>query len=76
MAAGTRPARSVDRLCRVGTRRLYRVHPTGLAALRGYVESFWTDVLGAYAQAAAEATGTTATRPAPARTITPPGGTP
>ena len=61
---------------RDGTRRLYRVDPSGLAALRGYVEGFWTDVLGAYAQAAAEGSGTAATRPTPARTVTPPGGTP
>ena len=61
---------------RDGTRRLYRVDPTGLAALRVYVESFWTDVLGAYAQAAADVSGTTATdAPTPARTVTPPGGT-
>lgn len=61
---------------RDGTRRLYRVDPSGLAALRLYVESFWTDVLGAYARAAAEVSGTSATPPTPARTVTPPGGTP
>jgi DNA-binding transcriptional ArsR family regulator len=63
---------------RDGTRRIYRVNPTGLAALRVYVESFWTGVLGAYAQAAAEASGTTAAAnpPTPARTVTRPGGTP
>ena len=60
---------------RDGTRRLYRVNPTGLAALRAYVEGFWTDVLGAYAQAAAEASGSTAAPPIPARTVSPPGGT-
>ena len=31
-----------------GTRHLYRVDPDGLAALRTYLESFWTDALGAF----------------------------
>lgn len=35
-----------------GTRHLYRVDPDGLAALRAYLESFWTDVLAAFKQAA------------------------
>jgi DNA-binding transcriptional ArsR family regulator len=37
---------------RSGTRRLYRVDPEGLAALRTYLESFWTDVLAAFKEAA------------------------
>ena len=35
-----------------GTRHLYRVDPDGLAALRTYLESFWTDALGAFKDAA------------------------
>jgi DNA-binding transcriptional ArsR family regulator len=37
-----------------GTRRLYRVDPTGVAALRDYFDGFWTDALAAF-KAAAEA---------------------
>ena len=32
-----------------GTRRLYRVDAAGLAALRQWVDGFWGDVLGAFA---------------------------
>jgi DNA-binding transcriptional ArsR family regulator len=39
---------------RNGTRRLYRVDTDGLAGVRDYLESFWTDVLAAF-EAAAEA---------------------
>lgn len=39
---------------RKGTRRLYRVDTDGLAEVRDYLESFWTDVLAAF-EAAAEA---------------------
>ncbi len=39
---------------RNGTRRLYRVDTDGLADVRDYLESFWTDVLAAF-EAAAEA---------------------
>ena len=39
---------------RNGTRRLYRVDTDGLAEVRDYFESFWTDVLTAF-EAAAEA---------------------
>ncbi|MDP1876333.1 MAG: metalloregulator ArsR/SmtB family transcription factor [Actinomycetota bacterium] len=35
-----------------GTRRLYRIEPSGFESVRAYVEGFWTDVLGAYAAAA------------------------
>ncbi len=34
-----------------GTSRLYRVDPRGLEMLRRYVESYWDDVLSAYAAA-------------------------
>lgn len=30
---------------KVGTRRLYRVDPTGLAELRAFLDRFWTDAL-------------------------------
>jgi DNA-binding transcriptional ArsR family regulator len=33
----------------VGTRRLYRVQPDGLSALRAWVDGFWDDALGAFA---------------------------
>ena len=33
-----------------GNRRLYRVHPAGLEAVRTYIEGFWDDVLTAFAQ--------------------------
>ena len=39
---------------RNGTRHLYRVDIDGLAEVRDYLDSFWTDVLAAF-QAAAEA---------------------
>ncbi len=35
-----------------GTRHLYRVDPEGLVALRTYLESFWTDALAAFKDAA------------------------
>ncbi len=41
-----------------GTRRLYAVRPDGLNALRGWLDSFWTDVLQAYKQAATPSTPT------------------
>jgi DNA-binding transcriptional ArsR family regulator len=37
-----------------GTRRLYRIDPHGIAALRAYFDSFWADALDAF-KAAAEA---------------------
>jgi DNA-binding transcriptional ArsR family regulator len=37
---------------RRGTRRLYRVDPRGVAALRAYFDSFWTDALAALKEAA------------------------
>jgi DNA-binding transcriptional ArsR family regulator len=39
---------------RDGTRHLYRVDTDGLAGVREYFESFWTDLLAAF-EAAAEA---------------------
>ena len=32
-----------------GTRRIYHLDTAGLAALRDYLDQFWTDALGAYA---------------------------
>jgi DNA-binding transcriptional ArsR family regulator len=37
---------------RNGTRRIYRIEPSGLAELRDYIESFWDDALAAFAAAA------------------------
>jgi DNA-binding transcriptional ArsR family regulator len=37
---------------RDGTRRLYRVEPRGVAVLRAYFDSFWTDALAALKKAA------------------------
>ena len=37
---------------RDGTRRLYRLDPAGLEGLRAYFESFWTDALAAFKEAA------------------------
>ena len=39
-----------------GTRRLYAVSPDGLHALRAWLDSFWTDVLQAYKEAATSPT--------------------
>ena len=39
---------------RNGTRRLYRIDQDGLAEVRDYFESFWSDVLAAF-EAAAQA---------------------
>jgi len=41
-----------------GTRRIYAVNPTGLAALRDYLDQFWGDTLGAYAAEVARQTQT------------------
>ena len=37
---------------REGTRRLYRLEPAGLGALRAYFDSFWWDALAAFKEAA------------------------
>jgi DNA-binding transcriptional ArsR family regulator len=37
---------------RDGTRRLYQIDPDGLAELRAYFESFWTQALAAFKEAA------------------------
>lgn len=36
---------------RDGTRRLYRIEPSGLAELRAYLDDFWTDALAAFKDA-------------------------
>src|SRR5260370_27138451 len=36
---------------RVGTRRLYQLHPEALAALRDYLDWYWTQALATYKQA-------------------------
>jgi DNA-binding transcriptional ArsR family regulator len=43
---------------REGNRRLYRVDPRGVEAMRAYLDSFWTDALAAF-QRAAERKGAT-----------------
>lgn len=35
-----------------GTRRIYRIDPQGLGPLRQWLDSFWTDALGAFAEKA------------------------
>src|SRR5438270_6413629 len=39
-----------------GTRRVYAVDPSGLAAVRNYFDRFWRDALAAFRDAAATAT--------------------
>lgn len=41
-----------------GTRRLYRVNPSGLDAVRAWVDSFWDDALTAFVAHAEQATPT------------------
>ncbi|HYZ77744.1 MAG TPA: metalloregulator ArsR/SmtB family transcription factor [Gaiellaceae bacterium] len=41
---------------RDGTRRLYRVDPNGVAAIRDYFDEFWNEALAAF-KAAAESEG-------------------
>ena len=41
---------------RDGTRRLYRIDPDGLAAIRDYFDDFWNEALAAF-KAAAESEG-------------------
>ena len=33
-----------------GTRRMYRVDPAGLVALRAYLEGYWTETLAAFTE--------------------------
>jgi DNA-binding transcriptional ArsR family regulator len=40
----------------VGNRRIYRVDPEGLAALRAYFDQFWTSSLAAFKAAAEQPT--------------------
>ena len=35
-----------------GTSRIYSIDPAGLVPVRAYIESFWDDALGAFAEAA------------------------
>lgn len=37
---------------RVGSRRLYRVDPKGVAGMRAYLDRFWSDALAAFEDAA------------------------
>ena len=37
---------------REGNRRLYRVDPRGVEAMRAYLDTFWSDALAAFEQAA------------------------
>jgi DNA-binding transcriptional ArsR family regulator len=46
----------------VGTRRLYRVDPVGLSALRAYFEQFWNDALAGFKQEAERTRGGTSER--------------
>jgi DNA-binding transcriptional ArsR family regulator len=34
-----------------GTRRIYRIHPTGVAAMRAYLDEMWDAALAAFAEA-------------------------
>ncbi|WP_326833858.1 metalloregulator ArsR/SmtB family transcription factor [Amycolatopsis rhabdoformis] len=38
----------------VGTRRLYRLRPEGIAALRAYLDGMWEDALSSFAKKAEE----------------------
>ncbi|SFJ30464.1 regulatory protein, arsR family [Amycolatopsis sacchari] len=40
----------------VGTRRIYRLNPTAVAALRDQLDTFWQRALTSYADAAAQPT--------------------
>ena len=40
----------------VGTRRVYRLNPTAVAALRDQLETFWQRALASYADVAGQAT--------------------
>jgi DNA-binding transcriptional ArsR family regulator len=42
----------------VGTRRIYRLNPTAVAALRDQLDAFWNRALANYAEAAESSTGT------------------
>jgi DNA-binding transcriptional ArsR family regulator len=37
-----------------GTRRIYRVDPSGLVAVRAYLEGFWTEALASFKRVAEE----------------------
>ena len=42
-----------------GTRRIYRVDPSGLVAVRAYIEGFWTEALASFKRVAEEAAPST-----------------
>ena len=42
---------------RDGARRVYRIHTDGLAALRAYLETYWSEALAAFKEAADERGG-------------------
>lgn len=54
-----------------GTRRVYRVNPAGLEALRGYLDGLWSTVLSRFAELA-EAEATTPPAGSPATEHSPP----
>lgn len=43
----------------VGTRRIYRIDPNGLAAIRIWLDQFWTEALANYAAEIERASGDT-----------------
>jgi DNA-binding transcriptional ArsR family regulator len=43
----------------VGTRRIYRLNPSAVAALRDQLDTFWNRALANYAEAAESSTDTT-----------------
>ena len=47
------------RVTKEGTRRIYQVNDRGLSALRAYLDSFWQDVLTAFAESASKHSGGT-----------------
>ena len=46
-----------------GTRRIYRVDPSGLVAVRAYLEGFWTEALAAFKRSAEEVSPTGQEKP-------------
>ena len=40
-----------------GTRRVYRIEPDGLAGMRDYFDSFWSEALERFREAARKETG-------------------
>ena len=54
-----------------GTRRLYRINPAGLAAVRDYLDRFWTTALGNFAALAATEVQSAAQSAGPQQTSNP-----